>query len=130
MPFLSIRLIGKYNYLVRILYVVIFMLSLSTHLLGSSFYVNFGSDKIELKRVESGFLSLGCSDCKAMKLIGKKVILNRRDYYLRNPFSVACKKLNGEVIIGVLYNGNTQSFCQLSDKSILSSNLLRPSSKN
>jgi len=108
---------------------IILLISLSFSLSSqakSKFWVKFGDKKINLQVINSGFINQNCDKkCLALSLVGKAVEISSSadDAVNKNPFSIACKKLGGNVRIGKLYSGNSQSFCFMKDKSILSTNL-------
>jgi hypothetical protein len=90
----------------------------------SKFWVTFGPEKVILKVYKGGFLNSDCNECEAKKLVGKRVKIGQSESARRSPYSIACKKHGGKVVIGKLYSGNQQSFCRMSDKSIVSTNTL------
>ena len=91
----------------------------------SKYWVKFGNEKAELKRIDSGFINIKCDKCQALSNINKEVQLDRNETALKNPFSVACTKIQGKVRIGKLYSGHSQSFCFFKDESFMSTNMFR-----
>lgn len=92
----------------------------------SKFWVQIGKTKIHLSLFNGGFIEESCKKkCVAYTLLNQKVKDDVKiDEVSKNPKSEKCKKLGGVVIIGKLYSGHSQSFCQAKDKSIVSTNIL------
>tara|TARA_Y100000389_G_C17064630_1_gene319009 strand:- start:187 stop:513 length:327 start_codon:yes stop_codon:yes gene_type:complete len=90
----------------------------------SKFWASFGSEKKNLKVIQSGFINENCEKCQAKGLLSKSASLKKENIKLKNPYAVACSKLNGKVRIAKLYSGHSQSFCFMPDNSFVSTNLL------
>lgn len=101
---------------------LILILSLNTFPFKGKFWVKFSNKKVEISRYKDGFISKDCEDCLAKRSTIKKVNIDSMNKDQLNPYSLACKKVNGKVIIGKLYNKNSQGFCLFEDKSLVSLN--------
>ena len=105
-------------------FIPLFILISSISLAKSKHWVTFGNEKINLKVIESGFISENCQKCKAKSFINKIAKVSLDQIKLKNPYSVACKNLGGKVRLGKLSSGNAQSFCFAKDNSMVSTNIL------
>lgn len=95
----------------------------------TKYWAQFGSQKVDLKRIDSGFINTDCDKCLALSFVNKEVNITRKETALKNPYSIACKKSKGKIRVGKLYSGHSQSFCFFKDKSFISANLFKVISK-
>jgi hypothetical protein len=102
------------------------LFSLNSYAFSTDFWVRFGAERMNLKRIESGFVNGKCKSCDALKLKEKTAQISKEAVKFKNPYALACKELNGKVRIGKLYSGHQQSFCfSQKDSSFISTNLLK-----
>lgn len=100
-----------------------FFVSFSVSAKSTTYWVTFGPEKVVLQRTGKGFINSDCSKCLASAAPLLNVKISPQELINKNPGSVHCEKRDGKVIIGKLYNGHSQSFCQFSDKSLISVNI-------
>lgn len=104
-------------------YFLIFLLSYSALAQKKDFWVTFGPEKVVLQRLRNGFINHDCKKCQASASPLLNVKVSAEELINKNPGSVHCEKREGKVIIGKLYSGHSQSFCQFKDKSLISVNI-------
>jgi hypothetical protein len=108
-----------------LIFIFIFIGSTSLFARPSKFWVKFGKKRTSLKILGDGFISIKCNKkCEALKFMNQKDLQVSSRKQSKNPYAVKCKAMDGKVLIGKLYSGHSQSFCQAKDKSIVSTNIL------
>lgn len=103
--------------------VLLLLISLNAFALNRPEVFVFGRNNIFFEeRRKDLYLNKSCKDekCLAFKLTKEKIKFPKLKGYQANPTSYTCKnELKGTVIIGRDLKGNEQSFCRLSDKSMI-----------